>query len=711
MKDFKRITTPTETRYVLESMTAGATGASNIATSEVGMGNMIKRQQEAKDERVPQKPRQGPLRPQTGAGAHKDKKRDQKQGKEKHRKPYFEGHPDHEVEMAQADTYQLAKQAMALHKMLMRASEMQGLEGWQQAKITKAADYINAVYKNLSHDVAMDGDIDEQKLSELDKPSGTMFLKFAKKQLPDKESQLYGYAGFGSNIKDVNVKNAKIKPFIINTFDDLEYNIEKILRDVDFVGTEKIIIDIPNWLPDNIMGDLDVLVQMDDRLEFHEVDPDDDDGDSSRGGSIIRIDPATGRQLRLKPPTPKAQVGGSSHDTPVQPQTFKYTLQQTDLMPKLRSMGFKFSGNQIVLSKQQRDQLVQKLGDKFQSIFGKAEKFTEAEGSSYQTDSMVSHISQIIGNIYPQGGDKNTYMKLVAREMPRIVQSDPKLFRRAFGIAYDRFFHIDQDDDNDNDYTDYSMRQGERGMEEGVAGPKNCWPGHRKVGTKPGTGKNAGKRVNDCEKIKETDVDESGLQYHTGVKKHGEKYMKMAAAAGRRGASQEELGRLKDRYSKAYKKENVDVGEAKKPAMNFDIEDIKRLEQIKDLATLKAQAFSLISKPSAKPMKPEKVAWFKSALERMDSPIKVIKLMYDLLLGGEGQSVIGSRYSMNPNSYRSRFGEDPYMESLWNQLYEKAPEGWEGTVKAMKKHKEIDNPYALTHWMKNKGYKSHKPKK
>ena len=39
--------------------------------------------------------------------------------------------------------------------------------------------------------------------------------------------------------------------------------------------------------------------------------------------------------------------------------------------------------------------------------------------------------------------------------------------------------------------------------QEGVAGPKNCWPGHRKVGTKPGTGKNAGKRVNDCEKIGE----------------------------------------------------------------------------------------------------------------------------------------------------------------------------------------------------------------
>ena len=51
----------------------------------------------------------------------------------------------------------------------------------------------------------------------------------------------------------------------------------------------------------------------------------------------------------------------------------------------------------------------------------------------------------------------------------------------------------------------------------------------------------------------DTDVDESGLQYYTGVKKHGKEYMKKAAKAGREGASQEELGRLKDKYSKAEK--------------------------------------------------------------------------------------------------------------------------------------------------------------
>lgn len=41
---------------------------------------------------------------------------------------------------------------------------------------------------------------------------------------------------------------------------------------------------------------------------------------------------------------------------------------------------------------------------------------------------------------------------------------------------------------------------------------------------------------------------------------------------------------------------------------------------------------------------------------------------------------------------------------------EKAPEGWEGTVKAMKDEPGIDNPFALAHWMKSKGYKSHKGK-
>lgn len=41
------------------------------------------------------------------------------------------------------------------------------------------------------------------------------------------------------------------------------------------------------------------------------------------------------------------------------------------------------------------------------------------------------------------------------------------------------------------------------------------------------------------------------------------------------------------------------------------------------------------------------------------------------------------------------------------KLLEVSPPGFKGTVKAMKKHDEIDNPYALAWHMKNKGDKAH----
>lgn len=51
---------------------------------------------------------------------------------------------------------------------------------------------------------------------------------------------------------------------------------------------------------------------------------------------------------------------------------------------------------------------------------------------------------------------------------------------------------------------------------------------------------------------------------------------------------------------------------------------------------------------------------------------------------------------------------DQDMAAMKEELNEAAPEGWEKTVLAMKKHKEIDNPWALAHWMKKKGYHQHK---
>jgi len=42
-----------------------------------------------------------------------------------------------------------------------------------------------------------------------------------------------------------------------------------------------------------------------------------------------------------------------------------------------------------------------------------------------------------------------------------------------------------------------------------------------------------------------------------------------------------------------------------------------------------------------------------------------------------------------------------------SNVNEVSPPGWAGSVKAMKKHKDIDNPFALAWSMKNKGDTAH----
>ena len=59
-------------------------------------------------------------------------------------------HDDHEAKMARADLYKLANYSMKLFKMINEGDE---LEGWVQAKITKAADYIASVYHFMEYEM------------------------------------------------------------------------------------------------------------------------------------------------------------------------------------------------------------------------------------------------------------------------------------------------------------------------------------------------------------------------------------------------------------------------------------------------------------------------------------------------------------------------------------------------------------------------------
>ena len=97
--EFKKIKSTNETRYVLETATAGATGTGAVATSVGGMGKVQKRNpdnilaQESDKIQVPtNKPRNFVAKNAKtgGAGAHKDKKKAAKQGDVKHKKPYME---------------------------------------------------------------------------------------------------------------------------------------------------------------------------------------------------------------------------------------------------------------------------------------------------------------------------------------------------------------------------------------------------------------------------------------------------------------------------------------------------------------------------------------------------------------------------------------------------------------------------------------------
>jgi hypothetical protein len=57
---------------------------------------------------------------------------------------------DHEIQMASSELQSIAKNAVHLLDLVRKYSEEEGLDAWQQSKITKAADYLNSVLQSIS---------------------------------------------------------------------------------------------------------------------------------------------------------------------------------------------------------------------------------------------------------------------------------------------------------------------------------------------------------------------------------------------------------------------------------------------------------------------------------------------------------------------------------------------------------------------------------
>ena len=191
------------TVYTLESASGGSTSAGSVASVSMPIGGVRKRgdnliAQEADKNTVPSTtPRNFVAKnaKMGGAGAHRDKKKEQKQGVEKHKKPYMEDHADaangwgagsydtyaggrhgrgvaenpewYNDEANSMSTSQLKSLYKHAVKLRQAVKQMQAqgdtLEPWQQSKVTKAADYLDAVFNAVDdeHDMGEDQGVAE----------------------------------------------------------------------------------------------------------------------------------------------------------------------------------------------------------------------------------------------------------------------------------------------------------------------------------------------------------------------------------------------------------------------------------------------------------------------------------------------------------------------------------------------------------------------
>ena len=97
---------------------------------------------------------------------------------------------DHEVQMARAELYKIAKYAVKLHDMLKGVSEAEGIEGWMQSKITKAADYIGSVYHTLEYDMVSGGESKKTFKSNMSEADAKEYKNTLAERMAQKKSQL-----------------------------------------------------------------------------------------------------------------------------------------------------------------------------------------------------------------------------------------------------------------------------------------------------------------------------------------------------------------------------------------------------------------------------------------------------------------------------------------------------------------------------------------
>ena len=161
---------------------------------------------------------------------------------------------DHEVQMARSDLYKAAKYSIALHEMLKNVSEEKGLEGWVQAKITKAADYMSSVFHNMDYeqkfadqpmeskntpykDTLNKNQKSQKKVEDKEtKESGLQYYTGVKKYGKDGMKAIQSAAGKGANHEEIGkIKDKYLKDDEID--EGLKDTLQKLAAAGVIVGT------------------------------------------------------------------------------------------------------------------------------------------------------------------------------------------------------------------------------------------------------------------------------------------------------------------------------------------------------------------------------------------------------------------------------------------------------------------------------------------
>ena len=385
----------------------------------------------------------------------------------------YKAEMDHEVQMARSDLYKIAKYAIELHDMLKSVSEAEGIEGWQQSKITKAADYLGSVYHSMDYEVNVN---ESEQLEENPLSLAKAGIKAGAEKLSKfmrKGKEVSRAADRGIKTAQLSGKAAKAYKSAAALQVEMANNPQKVKRilrkaGVSFEGVEELI-----------------------------------DRAVDRGRSVSNTSGHSRADLKiLLRDTDKMITDlGKIRNQVAEEELYRVIVAGIigGVLIIGTAEGVKSTRDGVEEGKK-RD--VDGDGDIDSDDYKAAKDIAIKKAKRNANEAMLKQINKAI--LFQEGKIGRANMSPKAFELAEMHHKDLAVLKAGFERRLNEAKKKKPDADGDGvpDWADKKPGKDDNAEKTDEAKvPEKCWPGHKKVGTQPGTGRNKGKRVNKCKKI------------------------------------------------------------------------------------------------------------------------------------------------------------------------------------------------------------------